>query len=156
MDGHTQLRSVETNSFKKSSGSDHSKPVEVLLIGRDPTMRVYTDEVLRQAGFHVRSITPWEAKGVLNDDVSAYSLVVFTNTLFPADVSEIGSQLRKRSPGSKLLLMLGPDPMPVSPTMFDGTLEGLDGPAALVREARRLTASSPGDGAANSSATRSA
>ncbi len=122
---------------------------EVLLIGPDPSARVYTDEVLKQAGFHVRAITPKEAKGMVDDGAAAYSLVVFSNTLDSRDIVDIAAPLRQHNPGQKLLLMLGPDSPRIAFSDFDATLEGLDGPAALVRLVRRLTESSEANGSAN-------
>ncbi len=79
---------------------------------------------------------------VVKGDAPAYPLVVFSDTLSAKDISEIGTQLRQRSPASKMLLMLGPDSTLQNFSMFDATMEGLDGPAALIREVRRLAESS--------------
>jgi hypothetical protein len=63
-----------------SKEKDPSRSIKVLLIVRDAMMRVYTDDILRYAGFLVDAITPWEAK-LLNDGVQANSLVIFGSTL---------------------------------------------------------------------------
>ncbi len=148
MDGLSQVQNHHVAPLKKLTGTDHSAAVEILLIGRDQIMRLYTDEVLRRAGFVVRSVAPWDAKNIVNDGVQKYPLVVFSHTLYPQDVAEIGTQLRRRCPGSKLLLMLGPDLMPVNFSMFDATIEGLEGPVALVKAVHRLTGFIPMDGSA--------
>jgi PleD family two-component response regulator len=141
---------MDHSQIKKAS--DPSTPVEILLIGRDPTMRAYTNEFLQSAGFAVRAIAPWEAKCLVIDGDRAYALVVFCHTLYREDVSEIGTQLRRRSPTSKLLLVLGPHFDPATLSIFDATLEGLSGPAALVREVHRLTKSPISDRTANGAA----
>ncbi len=138
-----QSQRREANPPQRFSGSDHSASVEILLIGRIPVMPMYTDEVLRQAGFRVRAITPGEAAEVVKESAAAYPLVVFSDTLSANDISELGVQLRRRSPASKMLLMLGPDSTLQNDSIFDATMEGLDGPAALIREVRRLADSSP-------------
>lgn len=122
----------------KKEGIPSTAP-EVLVIGRDPTMRLYTNEILQSAGFRVHAISPWEAKCLVIDGDRAYSLVVFGHTLHPHDVVEIGMKMRRRSPASKLLLILGPHFDPKTLSIFDATLEGMAGPAALVREVHRLT-----------------
>ncbi len=149
MDHYAQGIEDGTTPPKKRSGSDHIIPVEVLLIGRETSMRLYTDEVLKQAGFHVRAITPAEARGMIDDGAAAYSLVVFSNTLDSEDLDDIAMPLRQHNPGQKLLLMLGPDSPSVNFSQFDATLEGLEGPAALVRTVRRLAESAGAGGSAS-------
>ena len=151
MDHQVHVQNGDATPSKRFPGSDHTIPIEVLLIGRDPAMRLYTDEVLEKAGFHVRAITPWEAKGMI-DDAQTYALVVFSNTLNSGDISEIAAPLRQHNPSQKLLLMLGPDSMPTNLSAFDATLEALEGPAALIRMVRRLAESSAADNAAGMSA----
>ncbi|MEO6830417.1 MAG: hypothetical protein ABI164_11465 [Acidobacteriaceae bacterium] len=124
---------------------------EVLLIGRDQTARLYTDEVLRRGGFHVRAVAPREAKNLVDDGVS-YAVVVFSNTLDSRDVAEIGTQLRQRIPNAKLLLLLGPDSAAMNLSLFDASIEGLDGPAALIQVARQLAEASFENGSAQMSA----
>lgn len=126
-------------------GSDLCDGIEVLLIGRDLAMPIYTDEVLRRAGFRVRTVTPMEATEVPGPAAPVYPLVVFSDTLYPRDISEIGQRLRHRYPASKLLLMLGPDSTPENFSIFDAMMEGLEGPAALIRMARRLAGLSSND-----------
>ncbi len=137
-----QKQDRETSRPQRYSGSGHPASIEILLIGRNQITPMYTDEVLRHAGFRVRAMTPGETMEVVKGDAPAYPLVVFSDTLSAKDISEIGPQLRQRSPASKMLLMLGPDSTLPNSSMFDATMEGLDGPAALIREVRRLTESS--------------
>ena len=141
MCGQSQDR--EANGFQQPPGADPTTGVDILLIGRDPAMPMYTDEVLRRAGFRVRAITPGEATEVARPDAPTYPLVVFSDTLYPRDISEIGPQFRRRNPASKLLLMLGPDSAPDNFAIFDAMMEGLEGPAALIREVRRLAGLPP-------------
>ena len=129
------------NLVRKSPEREHFSMPEVLLIGRDQHARMYTDDVLRRGGFHVRAIAPWEADRVLHDGIDSFSLVIFSNTLYPQDIADIGSRMRRHSPNIKLLLILGPDSTPASASLFDATLEGLDGPTALIRAARQLAES---------------
>jgi len=131
----------ELNRFRKPLEQSRSMRSDVLFIGRNPVVRVYTDEILKRAGFQVHAITPWEVKSIVNNGLPTYPLVIFGNTMYPQEVIEIGKQLRRCSPASKLLLMLGPDGAPINLSAFDSVLEGLEGPAALVQEARRLTTS---------------
>ncbi len=147
---------VGGNEYLTIDGNEHSIASvqrwpalqEILFIGCDQTARMYTDDVLRRAGFGVRVVAPSEAKDLVNDDGHSWPLVVFSNTLNPQNISEIGAQLRKRSPRSRLLLMLGPDSIPVASTLFDATLESLEGPVALIRAVRRLAEAAIEDGAA--------
>ncbi len=148
MNGSTQNQDHQQNFARKSPGTDHSAMLQILLIGRDQNARLYTDEVLRRGGFSVRAIAPWEAKNVVADGVDKYPLVIFSNTLNTQDISEIGTQLRRSCPGTKLLLMLGPDSAPVNNSLFDAMLEGLEGPVALIRAVRYLAEASMADGAA--------
>ena len=143
---------VSGNEYSPVSVRDHSASYEILFIGCDQTVRSYTDDVLRRAGFGVRVVAPGEAMELVNNDGREYPVVVFSNTLNPQDISEIGRQLRKRSPRSKLLLMLGPDPIPLDSTLFDATLESLEGPVALIQTVRCLTEAAILDGAEGISA----
>lgn len=129
----------EPHRLLKSPEPCLSMGSDVLIIARDPIAHVYSDEVLKRAGFLVQSMTPWEAKNMFSQNLPAYSLVIFSSTIYPRETVEIGKQLRRRSPASKLLLILGPDAVPGNLSIFDSVIEGLDGPAALIREARRLT-----------------
>lgn len=133
----------EANRYQQSAGQEGYNGVEILLIGRNPATPMYTDEVLRRAGFRVHAITPGQISEMARPDAPTYPLVVFSNTLYPRDISEIGPQLRSRNPASKLLLMLGPDSAPENLPIFDAMMEGLDGPAALIREVRRLAGLPP-------------
>lgn len=119
----------------RKSPTTYSAPAEVLLIQRKEKGQLYTDEVLQRAGFWVRTVTPSEAAV---EDGHTFPLVVFSNTLSALEVAEIGAEFRRRSPRSRLLLLLGPDSANVNGTLFDAMLEGLEGPAALVRMARLL------------------
>jgi hypothetical protein len=133
------IKNKVTNPSKKLPDLDSSPFADILLIGRDATTRLYTDEVLQQAGFKVISIGPWEAKNLVKYEIYTYPVIIFSHTLHPADITEIGSQMRRRIPGSKLLLIVGSDPMPVSFDLFDTVIDGLDGPKALIRKVRRLS-----------------
>lgn len=152
MDMHASHKERQENSVGKSPSVEPCAVPQVLLIGRDQNARLYTDEVLRRGGFSVRAIAPWEAKSVVNDGIDQYPLVVFSNTLNTQDISEIAAQMRRRSPRTRMLLMLGPDSAPVNNSLFDDMLEGLEGPVALIRALRRLAEGSMPDGAARISA----
>jgi hypothetical protein len=141
MDAHFQNRPHSERITRKAPGT-HSANADVLLIQRKETAQLYTDEVLRRAGFWVRAVTPTEASF---EDGQKYALVVFSNTLSACDASEIGTEFRRRSPRTRLLLLLGPDSHGVNQGLFDTVLEGLEGPAALVRVARCLADSSLDD-----------
>jgi DNA-binding NtrC family response regulator len=152
MDATNRSRMDDENFAPQSPVKNNSNGIKVLLIGRDQQARLYTDEVLRREGFNVRAIAPWEARTVVNDGVGAYSLVVFSNTLNTNDISDIGTQLRRHSPQTKTLLLLGPDVTPASAAQFDEMLEGLAGPVALIHAVRRLAEPAIQDGAAGLSA----
>jgi|GEM_PF-4286992 len=134
MDGRVATRTQAEPVCRKAPGT-HSGHAEILLIQRKETAQLYTDEVLRRAGFWVRAVTPSEASV---EDGHAYSLIVFSNTLNARDVAEIGSEFRRRCPRARLLLLLGPNSAGVDASLFDAALEGLEGPTALVRLARLL------------------
>ena len=86
----SQYREREITPGQGYPRADHARDVEILLIGRSPAIPMYTDEVLRHAGFRVRAITPGEAPDVVKEDAPAYPLVVFSDTLYARDISEIG------------------------------------------------------------------
>ena len=141
MDARTQPQGNVEQPLRKAPQPDGVADVEVLLIQRKEKAQLYTDEVLRRAGFWVRVVTPSN----VFEDGRAYPLVVFSNTLTVKDVTEIGAQFRRRSPHSRLLLVLGPESSGVNTPMFDAVLEGLEGPAALIRAARLLADCSMSD-----------
>lgn len=120
---------------------------EVLLIGRDPSVRVYVDEVLARAGFQVHGMTPWDAGNMVNHDFPSFPLVIFNNTVHLREATQIARQLRRQSPASRLLLILGPDVTRGNLSRFDSVVDGLAGPATLVSEARRLASSATRNGA---------
>lgn len=140
-----QSKDNEQSGFQRPPDSDRSTGVEILLIGRNLATPMFTDEVLRHAGFRVRAITPGEAADAASENAQTYPLVVFSDTLYARDISEIGPRFRRRNPSSKLLLMLGPDSAPDNFSIFDTMMEGLEGPAALIREVRRLAGLPPAD-----------
>jgi len=120
---------------------------EVLLIGRDPSVRLYTDEVLVRAGFQVHGMTPWDAGNMVNHDFPSFPLVIFNKTVHLREATQIARQLRRQSPASRLLLILGPDVTRGNLSTFDSVVDGLAGPATLVSEARRLASPAPRNGA---------
>jgi hypothetical protein len=118
--------------------------IDVLLIGRVPA--VYTEEVLKRAGFEIHTLPLWDANNMTWAELPSFPVVIFGNTVSPLQAAGIGKQLRRYHPESRLLLMrgsnlhpiYGPEKMPRNLTIFDSILEGLDGPAALVAETHRL------------------
>jgi hypothetical protein len=137
---------------KKMPGSDHLAAFKILVVARDQILRVYTDDVLRSAGFPVLSLAPWEARNVLQQGGDAFPLVVFSHTLLPEDISDLGGQVRRVSPETKVLLLRGPEPVSLNPAFYDAAMEGLEGPVALIREVYRLLASSSSEGPVGRSA----
>ena len=113
----------------------------ILLVRQSETTTLYTDDVLRNAGFLVTVTTPAQVPAVVNDGIASYSLFVMSHTLAPEDLSEAAVQLRQSHPSAKIILMEGSNMPDVDPTLYDGTLDGLDGPKALIRQVHRLIAS---------------
>ncbi|MGC1782368.1 MAG: hypothetical protein WA708_07610 [Acidobacteriaceae bacterium] len=153
MDTRTPVQDWPTPSnpkiAKKMPGSDHLAAFKILVIARDQILRVYTDDVLRSAGFLVQSLAPWEARTALQHGGDTFPVIVFSHTLLPEDISELGRQVRRVSPGTKVLLLRGPEPVSFNPAYYDAAMEGLEGPIALIKEVHRLLASSAAsDGAA--------
>lgn len=115
---------------------------DILLIHCLLPARMYTDEVLRHAGFSVHAIEPDELREYMQlASLPPYPLVIFSNTVGPQDAAFLGMQLRRHLPYSKILLMCGPDAIPPNQPIFNAILETLRGPAALVREVQRLMTS---------------
>lgn len=117
---------------------------EVLLIGRAPA--VYTEEILRRAGFVVHAMSLGDAQNMEWNVIPRFPVVIFGNTVSPLQAVNIGKRLRRYHPESRLLLMrgsnlhpiYGSEKMPRNLAIFDFIMEGLDGPATLVAETRRL------------------
>lgn len=123
----------------------------ILMIGRDPNLMSYRSAVLATANFSVQSVSPTHAHTILQNGAD-YDLVIFSHTLDAAEVLEMEQTLRRRKPGTRLLLILGPGDAPLDPELFDATMHGLDGPAAFIRAVRELAGQSrkPNPGTQNS------
>ena len=141
MDPYAPVQGGDFHSPETSRLSRDSRSFSILLIGRDPSLQGSRADVLKHSGFDVQMASPKEALGQIAGGHN-YPLVVFSHTLDPEEILELGKKIRQQNCSSKLLLILGPDSTPLDFSFFDGTLEGLDGPAALVREVRRLVSAS--------------
>lgn len=133
-----QKAQLTVENVRMTSADDPSPDMRVLLIGRDSSLLSYRAAVLRQAGYRVQTAAPAEAKSLLRND--SFSAVVLGHTLAIEQVTEITALIRQRNPRPKILMILGPDPMPPEAPQFDGTTVGLDGPLAMIESVRKLTA----------------
>jgi hypothetical protein len=122
------------------SHDEHQEFVQrspILMIGRDPTLMVYKAAVLGTASLAVDTALPGQALTIL-EEKAPYNLVILSHTLEPDEALHIRNAIRARNLGTKLLLMLGPRGTPLNYELFDATLRGLDGPAALIAKVQQL------------------
>lgn len=127
---------LESQAPRPTNGDENS----ILFIGRDPTLLGCKAQVLMKAGFRVSAASPVKAKAMLAT-AGCYGLVVLSHTLLPEEVLEVVMETRARHARTKMLFVLGPDPVSFSLSIFDATVEGLDGPTALIHMATKLLAS---------------
>ena len=118
-----------------------SEQTRILLVRQSETDDTIHGRRVEKSWFLRQGRYSGEVQAVVNDGIAAYSLFVMSHTLAPEDLSEAAIQLRRSHPSAKIILMEGPNMPDVDPALYDGTLDGLDGPKALIRQVHRLLAS---------------
>lgn len=112
-----------------------SKPV--LFVGNDPMLSKATAEVLKSAGFKVRTTNPRNIGHVIA--AGGYIAVVLCATLESAEATQAIEAAERRQPGvpivSVRLGLLGDGPPPEASVIVDA----LNGPEALVQAVRSVT-----------------
>jgi hypothetical protein len=111
---------------------DHFGPPNILLICEIRDTGIYRAEILRRAGFLVKTITPAEASIVVTHAFGSYSVAVLNHTQRPEDVEGIALRIRQTSPWMKIVLMKGWESYDVDPSLYDLSIYALDGAEMLI------------------------
>jgi len=135
--------SLDQDPPAESNGHSFTQTAPILMIGRDPSLMSYKTAVLATANLAVDTALPTQAQTILQNG-AGYEVVIFSHTLEADEVLQMERTLRARRPDTKLLLIVGPGSGPVAYELFDATMQGLDGPAALISKVRGLLNSPPG------------
>ncbi len=108
----------------------------LLYIGNEPALSKASSNVLKEAGFRVRSTNPLHASDAIRDD--RYSAVIFCATLSSAETDKLAELIGILQPGVPIISLrvglLGDGPCPVSAAVVDAT----QGPHALVGAVRSV------------------
>lgn len=119
-----------------------SRLARVLSVGDHTDLLTYRAQVLKTAGYRVRSSVPCNAYNLVS--AAFYHVVVFGHSLPARECAQLATAIRGVSPETKLLLLNGFEPRALSlEQLFDTTLHCLEGPAALVSAVQGLLASPP-------------
>ncbi len=119
-----------------------SRLARVLSVGDHTDLLTYRAQVLKTAGYRVRSSVPCDACNLVS--AAFYHVVVFGHSLPARECAQLATAIRGVSPETKLLLLNGFEPRALSmEQLFDTTLHCLEGPAALVSAVQGLLASTP-------------
>jgi hypothetical protein len=122
-----------------------ARPDRLLLsIGKDALLLSYREQVLRWAGWRVRSVSPQDLDPSLPPNQpspptgpqSHPDLCIVCHTLSPSERAELADMVRSRWPGSQLLAISAGQIGPSESARYDCVVENLDGPAALIRSVR--------------------
>lgn len=109
----------------------------ILLIGHDPELLAIRAAVLQRSGLQTRLAAPESVEKLLAD-CEGFPVAIFCTTLRFEENEKIAARFRQHCPATKLLLLLrspsGHQPLGT----FDGTMEILNGPMALVSSIRKL------------------
>jgi hypothetical protein len=123
-----------------------SRPDRLLLsIGNDALLLSYREQVLRWAGWCVKTVSPQDLDPALpasrqpsplDGHASDPDLCIVCHTLSPSERARIADMVRSRWPGSQLLAISAGQIGPGESARYDCVVENLDGPAALIRSVR--------------------
>lgn len=119
-----------------------SRLARVLSVGDHTDLLTYRAQVLKTAGYRVRSSVPCDACNLVSS--AFYHVVVFGHSLPARECAQLATAIRGVSPETKLLLLNGFEPRALAmEQLFDTTLHCLEGPAALVSAVQGLLTSPP-------------
>lgn len=112
--------------------------IHVLLVRQISHPQLYRAEVLKQAGFRVRVATPRDFPKLLHDATDHYDVAVLCHSLKPEDARTIAGLLRRHHSRTRIIVIDGPEPHSIGPSLRDLTIDSLDGPEVLIGGIRRL------------------
>jgi hypothetical protein len=113
------------------------QPQMVVQIGRDSELLRLRARIITSAGYTVHSLTPDEATSEIRK-ARAAQVWVFCHTLELYELALLAVAVRRRRPEDKLLRLIGLSEAGLTPGLFDGFLEPVNGVDDLLRVVSEL------------------
>ncbi len=129
--------SSAANAAKPDSLHSPGARGHILLVGNDAALLSYREQVLRSAGWMVISRSPDE---FTSEAFANASLCIACHTLSREERFALLRNLQEHCPGVRFLAITSGNISRADADRFDGLIDNLEGPTALIREVQQQLA----------------